>query len=334
MPPFIPPSFESIEAKAWACNTVDSLLSTPAPITFEPYPISDIPQTSLNDEQPTTTVFTPPERKKEAMRRSFSLLESRLFRSSRNNSFYTNDEKYEVNLRHQESNSEPIIPTNCQSRSSFSRLRRPWTFDAHIPVPFSTRSAQLARFVVAELITTEETYLNHLTNLKNVFIDPLLEAADTRHHPPLVNMRDVQTIFAYVPQLMVLSSMLVQRLHDGIRVTEDAPSLVGRIFCDLEKAFEVYICYAANYRQSQKCLLKAGRNVVYRQFIQDSLRKKENHRMGLADYLIAPIQRITRYCLLLKDLIKNSNPSHSDYPCIEKALKSLTALALAMNNIQ
>lgn len=80
------------------------------------------------------------------------------------------------------------------------------------------------------------------------------------------------------------------------------------------------------------------------------------NRLGLADYAIAPIQRITRYCLLLKgviflfrtpihfvlthilllllDLIKHSTPAHPDYPYLERALKCMTALAIAMNNIQ
>lgn len=77
------------------------------------------------------------------------------------------------------------------------------------------------------------------------------------------------------------------------------------------------------------------------------------NRMGLSDYAIAPIQRITRYCLLLKgncsprpkmnqyinrphviDLLKHSSPSHHDYPYLDRALKCMSALALAMNNIQ
>jgi hypothetical protein len=40
--------------------------------------------------------------------------------------------------------------------------------------------------------------------------------------------------------------------------------------------------------------------------LQDTMRKKETNRMLLSDYMIAPIQRITRYCLLLKG--KAANP--------------------------
>ena len=30
--------------------------------------------------------------------------------------------------------------------------------------------------------------------------------------------------------------------------------------------------------------------------------RKETNRMGMADFFIAPIQRVPRYCLLLKDI--------------------------------
>lgn len=69
----------------------------------------------------------------------------------------------------------------------------------------------------------------------------------------------------------------------------------------------------------------------------------------MSDYFIAPIQRITRYCLLMKgthlpplfekfrkitllllDLQKYSIPPDLE---LDKALKAMTALAIAMNNV-
>ncbi|KAG0172761.1 hypothetical protein DFQ29_008228 [Apophysomyces sp. BC1021] len=183
---------------------------------------------------------------------------------------------------------------------------------------------------MTELLTTEETYLGHLKIIKQMFMEPLIEAA-TSHPRPLMNIRDIQTMFAYIPQLIMLSTALARRLHD---TAMDSSESAGKVFCDLENEFEVYIFYAVNFSKLQKCLAKADRNMVYRQLVQDSLRKKETNRMGLADYMISPIQRITRYCLLLKDLKKHSTPDHPDYPYLNRALKCLTALALAMNNIQ
>lgn len=56
--------------------------------------------------------------------------------------------------------------------------------------------------------------------------------------------------------------------------------------------------------------------------------------MVLDDYMIAPIQRVTRYCLLLRDLQKHSDPNNPDFTYLDKAIKFLSALALAMNHVQ
>ncbi|KAI8064289.1 Dbl homology domain-containing protein, partial [Gilbertella persicaria] len=190
-----------------------------------------------------------------------------------------------------------------------------------------------------ELLTTEETYLNHLLIIKHFYMDPLLEAASQNKKPSLVNLKDIEIIFAFIPQLISLSTTLVERLHDtvGTCLEDDSKKnqiSIGKTFCDLEKYFDIYIYYTVNFEKSRKHLRKASSSIVYRQLVQDSISQKKTNRMLLADYMIAPIQRITRYCLLLTDLQKHSNKSHRDYVYIDKALKCLKALAFAMNAVQ
>ncbi|KAI1317989.1 Rho guanine nucleotide exchange factor (GEF) 17 [Mortierella claussenii] len=62
--------------------------------------------------------------------------------------------------------------------------------------------------------------------------------------------------------------------------------------------------------------------------------KETTSRFSLADLLILPIQRVTRYCLLLRDLKKHTDVEHKDYVCIVHALEQLHTLALATNNVQ
>ncbi|KAI8968266.1 Dbl homology domain-containing protein [Mycotypha africana] len=213
------------------------------------------------------------------------------------------------------------------------------------PKPYSRKSMQLFKFIMAELLTTEETYLNHLTTIKNFYMDPLIEAASPtttsattvihlHQQKPLVNLKDVEIIFAFIPQLIVLSTVLVHRLHECItNYLEDDRNLndvcIGKIMCEFESYFSIYISYSVNFTKSRKHLAKASSNIVYRQLVQ-----KETNRMVLADYMIAPIQRITRYGLLLTDLQKHSSTKHPDYPYLDRARKCMSALAYAMNTIQ
>ncbi|KAI9280093.1 Dbl homology domain-containing protein [Sporodiniella umbellata] len=191
---------------------------------------------------------------------------------------------------------------------------------------------------MAELLTTEETYLSHLMTIKKFYMDPLFNA--TIQKGSLITSKDIETIFAHIPQLISLSSSLAERLHQVIIMPfeEERPAdgfvPIGKIFCDFENYFSVYIAYAVNFSRSRKCLAKASSSIVYRQLVQSSVRKKDPSKMILDDYMIEPIQRITRYSLLLKDLQKHTDPNNPDFTYLDKAIKSLSALAVAMDYVQ
>lgn len=106
-------------------------------------------------------------------------------------------------------------------------------------------------------------------------MDPLLEATLTgqKKSPELiVNQKDIEIIFAHIPELIALSSSLVERLHDATAYlnAESAPSdaSIGKVFCDLESYFDVYIAYTVNFSKSKKHLSKASSSIVYRQLVQ------------------------------------------------------------------
>ena len=79
----------------------------------------------------------------------------------------------------------------------------------------------------------------------------------------------------------------------------------------------------------------SSESAEYDAFIRNCVGGKETtSRFSLADLLILPIQRVTRYCLLLKDLKRHTAVEHPDYVCLVHALEQLHTLALATNNVQ
>ncbi|KAG0742999.1 hypothetical protein G6F57_000304 [Rhizopus arrhizus] len=374
MPPYsYPVTFEELEAKEWASNTVKDILTDISPVSFE----SNLVNLEIIQEEEEI-----PKRKKKnqreslksvsTLRRSFSFLESNLFRNNHHEERKTTRSLSTVLTDYQLTTSNPVTPSlpklSLQSSIS-SRIRHTWhvdrasistkerkgiamwksTYAAYIVEPppslkykpkvIDKMSIQLSKFIRTELLTTEETYLSHLMTIKNFYMDPLFRAASQKRS--LVNLKDVEIIFAHIPQLISVSSAIAERLHKVIIGTPEEKStnqegsalFIGKTFCDFENYFDVYIAYAVNFSKSRKYLNKASSNIVYHQLVKDSIKKKEN-RMLLDDYMIAPIQRITRYCLLLKSLQKHSAPTDPDFTYLDKAIKCLSALAFAMNHVQ
>lgn len=104
-------------------------------------------------------------------------------------------------------------------------------------------------------------------------MDPLLNASQQPR--PIINNRDIRTIFAFIPQLLLLSATLVHHLKNAIKVSDNGPGghttdmdttieipcdLVGRILYGLEPSFDIYIYYAVNFGKCRKCLDKIDCN--------------------------------------------------------------------------
>lgn len=196
-----------------------------------------------------------------------------------------------------------------------------------------SRSSQIRRFVAQEIFITEKNFSDHMKIVKDMFMGPFMQAANT--HRPLVNPSDLPVIFAYVPELLKLSINFSKALDSVTQNWNDTESRIGQTFLNFTKDFEVvYSQYAENFRNSQAAIKRANKNVLYRKFIQESLRKKETNRLGLSDYMVIPIQRVTRYCMLLKDLKKHTKESNCDYMDLCSAIDTMERLAKKCNDSQ
>ena len=61
-------------------------------------------------------------------------------------------------------------------------------------------------------------------------------------------------------------------------------------------------------------------NTIFKNFIHDTFKDPKFKKLELPSYLIKPIQRLPKYVLLLKDLLKNTDCEHVDYENIKFAL--------------
>ncbi|KAJ3586876.1 hypothetical protein NHX12_013268 [Muraenolepis orangiensis] len=58
---------------------------------------------------------------------------------------------------------------------------------------------------------------------------------------------------------------------------------------------------------------------------------KKSTEIPLEGYLLSPIQRICKYPLLLKELLKRTPKKHTDYPAVEEALQAMKAVCSNIN---
>lgn len=169
------------------------------------------------------------------------------------------------------------------------------------------------REIIMEIVETEEKYMRDLQITLEEFYHPMLIAG-------LLTPDQLQAIFLNIEELLDNSTLLSDRLRDTVDIAieqgdEDMLQVdIGRLFLDagvqMLHAFEVYCV-----RQGGAALLLAGlekEKELLRVFLRVS--QMENvvlRRMNLSSFLMVPVQRVTKYPLLLARLYKVT-PSHQE----------------------
>lgn len=184
--------------------------------------------------------------------------------------------------------------------------------------------------VLAEILSTEESYVSNLDTLHEVFYIPLITAANDSSKQILPRRR-IEQIFSNINVISSLNRKLLYALRD--RIEKDPKNAqIGDILMDFSHFFKIYTQYVKNHEESSKIIHRSitSSDKVKKFFDNCSTHPKSEGR-NISSYLIMPIQRIPRYQLLLGVLLKHvTNPLEKIR--LTKALDSVLQAAQKIND--
>ncbi|XP_055756263.1 pleckstrin homology domain-containing family G member 4B-like [Salvelinus fontinalis] len=169
-------------------------------------------------------------------------------------------------------------------------LRTPSTSTTSSPVPETRAKGSKLRHIVDEMVTTEREYVRSLRYIIEHYF-PEMERGDLPQD--LRGKRSV--IFGNLEKLMDFHS---QYFLKELESCSNHPLRVSHCFLRHQDAFGLYALYSKNKPRSDTLLASHG-NSFFR-----NKQLELGDKMDLASYLLKPIQRMSKYALLLKDLIK------------------------------
>ncbi|XP_054647765.1 proto-oncogene DBL isoform X2 [Dunckerocampus dactyliophorus] len=180
----------------------------------------------------------------------------------------------------------------------------------------------LKRHVMRELIETERIYVEELLSVllgyKAQMDNPLLSGLLP---PALRSKRGV--LFGNVSEIYNFHSRVFLQDLEGCLET---PEGVGICFLAKKENFQMYECYCQNKPRS---------DALWRQFSDcaffQECQKKLGHKLGLDSYLLKPVQRLTKYQLLLKELLKYSTDGEASSE-LQGALTAMLDLLKSVND--
>uniref|UniRef100_A0A672Z3H9 Mcf.2 cell line derived transforming sequence-like b n=1 Tax=Sphaeramia orbicularis TaxID=375764 RepID=A0A672Z3H9_9TELE len=182
--------------------------------------------------------------------------------------------------------------------------------------------AVLRRHVMNELLETERAYVEELLCVLQGYASEMDNPAMAHLIPaPLQNKKEI--LFGNMPEIYHFHKRTFLR---ELEQYTDCPELVGRCFLERMTDLQIYEKYCHNKPRSESLWRQCSDCAFFQE-----CQKKLEHKLGLDSYLLKPVQRITKYQLLLKEMLKYSKTCEGADD-LQEALSSILGILKAVND--
>ncbi|PAV83342.1 hypothetical protein WR25_16353 isoform C [Diploscapter pachys] len=185
-----------------------------------------------------------------------------------------------------------------------------------------TSSKSLQSCVINELITTERTYVSELESIVEFYVKPFKLAESQAQLGPEIKGR-AHLLFGNLGDLLDFHSQcFLPHLAN-----QPSPSHICKAFVAHKDRFlHLYHHYCQNKSTSEAIRKEFGDGTPF--FME--CQRRAGHLLPLGAYLLKPVQRITKYQLLLRELERHCSPEvRSDVMC---ALSTMLELLAQINS--
>ncbi|CAI5773546.1 rho guanine nucleotide exchange factor 17 [Podarcis lilfordi] len=187
----------------------------------------------------------------------------------------------------------------------------------------------MRKHVIMTLLDTEQSYVESLRTLMQGYMKPLKLPENAILCDPAL----VDEIFDQIPELLDHHEEFLEQISECVHSWSEKQK-VGDI---LVKSFSkdilvnIYSAYIDNFLNAKDAVRIAKEaRPAFMKFLEQSMRENKE-KQALSDLMIKPVQRIPRYELLVKDLLKHTPEAHPDHPFLMEAQRSIKQVAERIN---
>uniref|UniRef100_A0A8C1L247 Phosphatidylinositol-3,4,5-trisphosphate-dependent Rac exchange factor 1 n=1 Tax=Cyprinus carpio TaxID=7962 RepID=A0A8C1L247_CYPCA len=194
----------------------------------------------------------------------------------------------------------------------------------------SDRQLRQRLFVLNEILSTERDYVRNLSFLQSAFLQRIRQTSENQQ---CLTPEQVKILFSNIESILEVHCEFLSTLDASLQPEPQAHHSLGHVFLKFRDRFSVYGEYCSNHEKALRLLMELNKIPHIRTFLLHLmlLGGKKSTDVPLEGYLLSPIQRICKYPLLLKELLKRTPKKHSDYPAVEGALQVMKAVCCNIN---
>lgn len=182
--------------------------------------------------------------------------------------------------------------------------------------------------VLKEILTTEIDYVRDLETVVTVFLKPIKERK-------MLPDTEIASIFSDIELIVTVNRAVClefEKANEKQAADPDKPLLLGDIFLRLSDCFKMYTNYCTNQPIAMGVLDRCQKKYpIFDKFLKDCMEDGACRGLSLLSFLIKPVQRICKYPLLLRDLIKDTPEDHPDLGPLQQAFEKIEKVVEYVN---
>ncbi|XP_018584642.2 guanine nucleotide exchange factor DBS-like isoform X1 [Scleropages formosus] len=182
--------------------------------------------------------------------------------------------------------------------------------------------AILRRHVMNELLETERAYVEELLCVLQGYAAEMDNPTMT-HLIPSVLLHKKEVLFGNMSEIYHFHKRTFLR---ELETYTECPELVGCCFLQRMTDLQIYEKYCQNKPRSESLWRQCSDCAFFQE-----CQKKLEHKLGLDSYLLKPVQRITKYQLLLREMLKYSRGCEGEED-LQEALAAILGILKAVND--
>uniref|UniRef100_A0A3Q3WIF9 Intersectin-1 n=1 Tax=Mola mola TaxID=94237 RepID=A0A3Q3WIF9_MOLML len=221
---------------------------------------------------------------------------------------------------------EGLFPSNYVKLTTDTDPSTQWCADLLLLDMLSPMERKRQGYI-HELIVTEENYVNDLQLVTEIFHKPLLECE-------LLTEKEVAMIFVNWKELIMCNIKLLKALRVRKKMSGDRMpvKMIGDILTNQLPHMQPYIRFCSCQLNGATLIQqKTDDNPEIKDFLKRLAIDSRCKGMPLSSFLLKPMQRVTRYPLIIKNILENTPESHPDHSHLKVALEKAEELCSQVN---
>ncbi|KAK2946921.1 putative CAMK family protein kinase [Blattamonas nauphoetae] len=167
------------------------------------------------------------------------------------------------------------------------------------------KRAQQRVFILAEILSTEKTFVAQLQAFHDVFSEP----CRSRREQLGLSEMDIKSIFSQLKVILSTNIELLKQLQ--VSIEENGGEGVGKEIASRSAYLRCDTLSINNNTNSQNTIADLQKNnKAFRKFLKECSQNPASLNFPIESFLILPVQRLPRYKMLIEQLLKYTEMNH------------------------